>query len=74
MTLTTEHENLAPRLAAAGELLARFGQQHLLEFSDRLNEEQLESLLDQIDHLDVEAAARIVEEARGEQFDAPPFP
>ena len=73
MSRVTEQHDLAERLASTKAMLTEHGQEHLLTFAGDLEPEDLSSLLDQIDHLNVPVASRIVEEARSSKFESPPL-
>jgi UDP-N-acetylglucosamine/UDP-N-acetylgalactosamine diphosphorylase len=71
MTSSTRPQDLAQRLDRTNELLQQFEQQHLLAHADRLDQDQLEGLLDQIDQLDIPTSSQLIAEARKTAFKAP---
>ena len=64
---------LAKRLAETRTALEAIDQAHLLAHAEDCPAETLEALLDHCDEIDLPAAHRIMLEAAGTEFEAPPF-
>jgi len=64
-------EILDERLESQRARLDRSGQGHLLGRVDELDPDELSSLLEQIEGLDIETAVRLVDQARAERFEPP---